>query len=99
MTKASAPNNPGATIAQLTPMMEQYLGMKDKAGDALLLFRMGDFYELFQDDAIVASKALNIALTSRHKHQDEPIPMCGVPVHSIEGYIESLVAQGHKVAI
>ena len=99
MTKTSAPGNPGATIAQLTPMMEQYLRMKDKAGDALLLFRMGDFYELFQDDAIVASKALNIALTSRHKHQDEPIPMCGVPVHSIEGYIESLVAQGHKVAI
>ena len=99
MTKTSAPGNPGATIAQLTPMMEQYLRMKDKAGDALLLFRMGDFYELFQDDAIVASKALNIALTARHKHQDEPIPMCGVPVHSIDGYIESLVAQGHKVAI
>jgi DNA mismatch repair protein MutS len=93
------PNHAGATISQLTPMMEQYLRMKDKAGDALLLFRMGDFYELFQDDAIVASKALNIALTSRNKHQDEPIPMCGVPVHSIEGYIESLVEQGHKVAI
>lgn len=80
-------------------MMAQYLRMKDKAGDALLLFRMGDFYELFQDDAVIASKALNIALTSRNKHQGEPIPMCGVPVHSIEGYIERLVEQGHKVAI
>ncbi len=99
MSKTAAPGNPGATIAQLTPMMEQYLRMKDKAGDALLLFRMGDFYELFQDDAVVASKALNIALTSRNKHQGEPIPMCGVPVHSIAGYIESLVEQGHKVAI
>jgi DNA mismatch repair protein MutS len=99
MSKTTAPGNTGTTVAQLTPMMEQYLRMKDKAGDALLLFRMGDFYELFQDDAVVASKALNIALTSRHKHQDEPIPMCGVPVHSIEGYIESLVEQGHKVAI
>ncbi|WP_089718594.1 hypothetical protein [Candidatus Entotheonella palauensis] len=99
MPKTAVPTNPGATIAQLTPMMEQYLRMKDKAGDALLLFRMGDFYELFQDDAIIASKALNIALTARNKHQDDPIPMCGVPVHSIEGYIESLVEQGHKVAI
>lgn len=88
-----------AQIVQLTPMMEQYLRMKDKAGDALLLFRMGDFYELFQDDAIVASKALNIALTSRNKQQGEPIPMCGVPFHSAEGYIESLVQQGFKVAI
>ncbi len=88
-----------STVTQLTPMMEQYLRMKDKAGDALLLFRMGDFYELFQDDAVIASRALNIALTSRNKHQGEPIPMCGVPVHSIEGYIERLVEQGHKVAI
>lgn len=99
MSNTTAPGNTGTTMVQLTPMMEQYLRMKDKAGDALLLFRMGDFYELFQDDAIVASKALNIALTSRNKHQDEPIPMCGVPVHSIDGYIESLVEQGHKVAI
>jgi DNA mismatch repair ATPase MutS len=84
MSNTTAPGNTGTTMVQLTPMMEQYLRMKDKAGDALLLFRMGDFYELFHDDAIVASKALNIALTSRNKHQDEPIPMCGVPVHSIE---------------
>jgi DNA mismatch repair protein MutS len=80
-------------------MMEQYLSLKAKAGDALLFCRMGDFYELFYADALVASKALNIALTSRHKHQDNPIPMCGVPVHSVEGYIDRLLQQGMKVAI
>lgn len=82
-----------------TPMMEQYRRLKGKAGDALLFFRMGDFYELFHDDAVVASKALNIALTARQKYQDEPIPMCGVPWHSAEGYIDRLLQQGLKVAI
>jgi DNA mismatch repair protein MutS len=86
-------------IVQLTPMMDQYLRMKEKAGDALLFFRMGDFYEFFHDDALVASKALNITLTSRQKMHDEPIPMCGVPVHSAEGYIDRLLHQGFKVAI
>ena len=80
-------------------MMEQYQRLKDKAGDALLFFRMGDFYELFQDDAVVASKALNIALTARNKQQDDPIPMCGVPIHSAESYIDRLLQQGFKVAI
>ena len=80
-------------------MMEQYQRLKDKVGDALLCFRMGDFYELFQDDAVVASKALNIALTARNKQQDDPIPMCGVPIHSAESYIDRLVQQGFKVAI
>lgn len=86
-------------IVQLTPMMEQYLNMKEKAGDALLFFRMGDFYELFHDDAIVAAKAMSITLTSRQKQHDEPIPMCGVPAHSAEGYIDRLLQQGFKVAI
>src|SRR5918911_1644745 len=85
--------------ASVTPMMEQYQRLKDKAGDALLFFRMGDFYELFQDDAVVASKALNIALTARNKQQDDPIPMCGVPIHSAESYIDRLVQQGFKGAI
>lgn len=80
-------------------MMEQYQRLKDKVGDALLCFRMGDFYELFQDDAVVASKALNIALTARNKQHDDPIPMCGVPIHSAESYIDRLVQQGFKVAI
>lgn len=83
----------------LTPMMEQYGRLKEKAGDALLFFRMGDFYELFQDDALVTSKALSIALTARNKHDDVPIPMCGVPIHSAEHYIDRLVQQGFKVAI
>lgn len=92
---ATAPTAvPGAT-----PMMEQYQRLKDKAGDALLFFRMGDFYELFHADALVASKALNIALTSRNKQHDEPIPMCGVPIHSAESYIDRLLQQGFKVAI
>lgn len=84
---------------QLTPMMEQYLRLKDKAGDALLFFRMGDFYELFQQDALVTAKALNIALTARNKQDETPIPMCGVPIHSAETYIDRLVQQGFKVAI
>lgn len=98
-------STPGSSVcqslpqAQLTPMMEQYQRLKAKAGDALLFFRMGDFYELFQQDAIVASQALQIALTARHKHQDEPIPMCGVPVHSVDAYIDRLLQQGFKVAI
>ncbi len=83
----------------ITPMMEQYQHLKAKAGDALLFFRMGDFYELFQDDALVASKALNIALTARNKQQDDPIPMCGVPIHSAESYIDRLLQQDFKVAI
>jgi DNA mismatch repair protein MutS len=80
-------------------MMEQYQRLKAKAGEALLFFRMGDFYELFHDDAVVASKALNIALTARNKQQDDPIPMCGVPIHSAESYIDRLLQQGFKVAI
>ena len=86
-------------IVQLTPMMEQYLRMKERAGDALLFFRMGDFYELFHEDAIVASKAMNITLTSRQKMHDAPIPMCGFPAHSAESYIDRLLQQGFKVAI
>ena len=95
----SHPPHGAAANSQLTPMMEQYARLKAKAGDALLFFRMGDFYELFHDDAVVAAKALNITLTSRQKHQDEPIPMCGVPYHSAEGYLERLLQQGLKVAI
>ena len=100
ITHASVHTSPAASPpANVTPMMEQYQRLKDKAGDALLFFRMGDFYELFQDDAVVASKALNIALTARNKQQDDPIPMCGVPIHSAESYIDRLVQQGFRVAI
>ena len=96
---SSYPPHRLAPDPQLTPMMEQYAHLKAKAGDALLFFRMGDFYELFHDDAILAAKALNITLTSRQKHQNEPIPMCGVPYHSAEGYVDRLLQQGLKVAI
>ena len=97
---ASAPTAPAVSAApSVTPMMEQYQRLKDKAGDALLFFRMGDFYELFHADASVASKALNIALTARNKQQDDPIPMCGVPIHSAESYVDRLLQQGFKVAI
>ena len=96
---SSHPSHRPVANPQLTPMMEQYAHLKAKAGDALLFFRMGDFYELFHDDAIIAAKALNITLTSRQKHQDEPIPMCGVPYHSAEGYLDRLLQQGLKVAI
>lgn len=93
------PTQMPSQIAHLTPMMKQYLEMKERAGDALLFFRMGDFYELFHEDAIVASKAMNITLTSRQKMNDEAIPMCGVPFHSVDGYIDRLLQQGFKIAI
>ncbi|WP_052256579.1 DNA mismatch repair protein MutS [Salinicoccus sp. YB14-2] len=84
--------------ASTTPMMKQYLSIKDEHPDALLFFRLGDFYELFYDDAITASKVLEITLTARDKKKD-PIPMCGVPHHSSRNYIEKLIENGFKVAI
>ena len=82
-----------------TPMMVQYLALKAKAGDCLLFYRMGDFFELFFDDARAASATLDIALTSRGEHDGRPIPMCGVPVHAAEGYLARLIKAGHRVAI
>ena len=82
-----------------TPMMVQYLGLKAKAGDCLLFYRMGDFFELFFDDARAAAATLDIALTSRGEHDGKPIPMCGVPVHAAEGYLARLIKAGHRVAI
>ncbi|MFO6465091.1 DNA mismatch repair protein MutS [Jannaschia sp. KMU-145] len=83
----------------VTPMMAQYLGIKDEAPDALLFYRMGDFYELFFDDAVAAAAALDIALTKRGKHLGEDIAMCGVPVHSAEGYLMTLIRKGFRVAV
>lgn len=82
-----------------TPMMEQYWAVKRDHPDALLFYRMGDFYELFFDDAVAAAATLDIALTKRGQHLGEDIPMCGVPVHSHERYLETLIARGHRVAI
>ena len=83
----------------MTPMMAQYLAVKAKHPDVLLFYRMGDFYELFFADAEKASAALAIALTKRGKHLGEDIPMCGVPVHAVDHYLQKLIRQGHKVAI
>ena len=85
--------------SQPTPMMAQYLDIKSGYPDALLFYRMGDFYELFFEDAVAASGALDIALTKRGKHEGEDIPMCGVPVHSAEGYLLTLIRKGFRVAV
>ena len=94
----SAPNDT-TTQPALTPMMAQYLALKAQASDCLLFYRMGDFFELFFDDAKAAAATLDIALTSRGEHGGAPIPMCGVPVHSAEGYLARLIRAGHRVAI
>lgn len=86
-------------IEKYTPMMQQYLSVKKNLKDAIVFYRLGDFYEMFFDDAIVASKALNIALTGKNAGVSERVPMCGVPFHSAQGYIEDLVKMGHKVVI
>lgn len=85
--------------AGTTPMMAQYLALKAEAEDCLLFYRMGDFFELFFDDARTAAQVLDIALTSRGEHQGVPIPICGVPVHSAEGYLARLIKAGCRVAI
>src|ERR1700751_2947311 len=85
--------------ARVTPMMEQYLEIKAGHPGLLLFYRMGDFYELFFEDAEIASKTLGIVLTKRGKHQGMDIPMCGVPVERSEDYLHRLIAQGHRVAV
>ncbi len=82
-----------------TPLMRQYQAIKERHPNALLFFRLGDFYELFFEDAQVASKELQITLTSRNKEKGAPIPMCGVPYHAVDGYIAKLIRRGHRVAI
>src|ERR1019366_2281154 len=82
-----------------TPLMRQYSAIKERHPNALLFFRLGDFYELFFEDAVVASKELQITLTSRNKEKGVPVPMCGVPYHAAEGYIAKLIRRGFRVAI
>ncbi len=82
-----------------TPLLRQYHAIKKQYPHALLLFRLGDFYELFYDDAIVAARELQITLTARHRERGQPVPMCGVPYHAAENYIARLIRAGHKVAI
>src|SRR5438477_8854846 len=82
-----------------TPLMRQYAAIKKQHPNVLLFFRLGDFYELFFDDAVLAARELQITLTSRNKEKGVAIPMCGVPYHSAESYIQKLIRKGYKVAI
>ncbi|HEY7496650.1 MAG TPA: DNA mismatch repair protein MutS, partial [Candidatus Tectomicrobia bacterium] len=83
----------------LTPMMRQYAQAKAEHPDAIVLFRLGDFYEMFQDDAHLGSQLLELVLTSREVGKGNRVPMCGVPVHAVESYIARLLDTGHKVAV
>src|ERR1700752_983504 len=93
----SAP--PAENTARATPVMEQYIEIKAANSDCLLFYRMGDFYELFFDDAEIAARALGIVLTKRGKHLGRDIPMCGVPIERADEYLHRLIALGHRVAV
>src|SRR6202789_4486974 len=96
---ASSDSPNSETAARLTPMMAQYFEIKAVNPGCLLFYRMGDFYELFFDDAEIASRALGIMLTKRGKHLGRDIPMCGVPVIRADEYLHKLIALGHRVAV
>ena len=86
-------------MAEMTPMMQQYLKTKEEYKDCILFYRLGDFYEMFFEDALTASKELEITLTGKNCGLEERAPMCGVPYHAVEGYLNRLVSRGYKVAI
>ena len=86
-------------MAELTPMMKQYFEIKKQYSDCILFYRLGDFYEMFFDDALVASKELELTLTGRDCGQEERAPMCGVPYHACDIYLNKLIERGYKVAI
>src|SRR5438132_14423947 len=87
------------SVSNPTPMLRQYQELKQQNPGTLLFFRLGDFYELFFDDAIIGARELQITLTARHKDSKDPVPMCGVPHHSAANYIAKLVRKGYRVAI
>src|SRR5690348_11269255 len=89
----------GLTKDEHTPLMQQYLQIKEEYSDSLLLFQVGDFYELFFEDAQKASACLGITLTARGKNKGDPIPLCGVPVHAADHYIARLVKAGFTIAL
>src|SRR6202140_1281487 len=93
------PTAPPGEDSRITPLMEQYIEIKAANPDCLLFYRMGDFYELFFDDAEVASRGLGIVLTKRGKHLGRDIPMCGVPIERADEYLHRLIALGHRVAV
>src|ERR1700723_4686338 len=82
-----------------TPLMRQYHGIKQQVPNALLMFRLGDFYELFYEDAVTAARELEITLTARNKEKGQAIPMCGVPYHAADGYLARLIQKGYRVAV
>src|SRR4051794_15925914 len=82
-----------------TPLMRQYNAVKEQVSGALLMFRLGDFYELFFEDAVTAARELEITLTARNKEKGQAIPMCGVPYHAAEGYLSRLIQKGYRVAV
>jgi DNA mismatch repair protein MutS len=82
-----------------TALMRQYLDIKARYPDAILFFRLGDFYEMFYEDAVHVARVLSLTLTSRDKGKEDPVPMCGVPHHSARGYVQRLTNLGHRVAI
>ena len=86
-------------INKVSPMMRQYLEIKNQNPDIIILFRLGDFYEMFFDDAIMVSRELELTLTGKNAGLDERIPMCGIPYHAVNVYLEKLVENGHKVGI
>ena len=86
-------------MAEFSPMMQHYLATKEKYKDCILFYRLGDFYEMFFDDAINVSRELELTLTGKECGQEERAPMCGIPYHAAESYISKLVSNGHKVAI
>lgn len=86
-------------MSKLTPAMQQFVDLKKQNPDAILFFRLGDFYETFWEDAKIASKILDLVLTSKNKTSENPIPMAGIPHHSSEKYVKKLVQNGYKVAI
>ncbi len=99
MTRAANTAIAAASAAARTPLMRQYLTSKEEVGDAFLFFRLGDFYEMFFDDAVRGARLLGLTLTSRNKQDPEPIPMCGIPWHQRDAYVTRLLRLGHKVAI
>src|SRR5690606_31471212 len=93
-------SSPASTVSMsLTPMMRQYLEVKAQHADAIVMYRMGDFFELFFEDAVTAAPILEVQLTARHKGTESETPMCGVPHHALETYLAKLLEAGHKVAI
>ena len=85
--------------SKLSPMMKQYMEVKDNYEDSIIFFRLGDFYEMFFEDAVTASHVLELALTGKQAGLDERVPMCGVPHHAYANYVETLIEKGYKVAI